>query len=245
MKIIDIRVEHLEYELNPPFAAAWDPTPRDRFAATLVYVDTDEGITGVGSGDTMDGFDAFRHLFLGEDPMAIARHVLTLETITYHAARYWPLEAALWDVIGKVCGQPVAQLFGGARDRIPAYASCGELKSPEARVESALALRAEGFKALKIRIDRSQAAEGMAAVRAVREAVGDSMEIMVDMNQAWRMAGDTEVATDLPAARRMAEALRELDVLWMEEPLPETQLDDLVELRRAGGCGAGCSRRYP
>jgi D-galactarolactone cycloisomerase len=235
VKITDIRITRLELPLDPPFAAAWDPVPRRTFPATLVHVETDEGIVGVGSGDTMDGFSAFRHLFIGEDPRAIARHVRTLETIAHHAGRYWPLEAALWDIIGQAYGQPVARLFGGALDRLPAYASCGMLLPPEARAEAALARREEGFRAIKIRIDRRRIDEGLAAVRATRAAVGDSMAIMVDMNQAWRMAGDIAAATDLPTARRTAEALRELDVLWMEEPLPEHRLRDLAALRAATG----------
>ena len=120
---------------------------------TIVRVETDEGVVGIGSGDTMDGFEAFEHLFVGQDPLAIARHVRVLETIDFHAGRYWPLEAALWDVIGQVAGLPVANLFGGATDGIPAYASCGTLLPAAARAESALRLREEGFRALKIRID--------------------------------------------------------------------------------------------
>ena len=108
---------------------------------------------GIGSGDTMDGFEAFEHLFIGQDPLAIARHVRALETIDFHAGRYWPLEAALWDLAGKVAGLPVATLFGGATDRIAAYASCGMLLPASARAESALRLREEGFRALKIRVD--------------------------------------------------------------------------------------------
>ena len=89
------------------------------FAVTLVRVETDEGVVGVGSGDTMDGFEAFEHLFVGQDPLAIARHVRALETIDFHAGRYWPLEAALWDIVGQVAGLPVATLFGGAVDGDP------------------------------------------------------------------------------------------------------------------------------
>ena len=74
----------------------------------------------------MDGFEAYEHLFVGQDPLAIARHVRALETIDFHAGRYWPLEAALWDIAGQVAGLPVATLFGGATDGIPAYASCGD-----------------------------------------------------------------------------------------------------------------------
>ena len=86
---------------------------------TIVRVETDEGVVGVGSGDTMDGFEAFEHLFVGQDPLAIARHVRALETIDFHAGRYWPLEVALWDIAGQVAGLPVATLFGGAVGRDP------------------------------------------------------------------------------------------------------------------------------
>ena len=116
----------------------------------------------------MDGFEAFEHLFIGQDPLAIARHVRVLETIDFHAGRYWPLEAALWDIAGQVAGLPVATLFGGATDGIPAYASCGMLLPPAARAESALRLREEGFRALKIRVDPRRLEEGLAAVAATR-----------------------------------------------------------------------------
>ena len=106
MKITDIQLHRLRIDLDPPFPAAWDPVPRRAFAATLVLVQTDEGVVGVGSGDTMDGFEPFGDLFLGLDPLSIARHVRTLETISFHASRFWPLEAALWDIMGQVCGQP-------------------------------------------------------------------------------------------------------------------------------------------
>src|SRR5512142_2724165 len=149
MRITAIRCQRLRLPLDPPFHAAWDPVPRRAFGATLVRVMTDEGVTGYGSGDTMDGFAAYAGLFLGQDPCQVARHVRTLETIGFHAGRYWPLEAALWDITGKVAGLPVATLFGGATDGLPAYASCGELKPAEERAESALALRDEGFRALK------------------------------------------------------------------------------------------------
>jgi D-galactarolactone cycloisomerase len=235
MRITDVRVRRLRAELEPPFRAAWDPVPRRSFGATLVFVDTDEGITGVGSGDTMDGFEPFIELFLGKSPLSIASHVRTLETISFHAGRYWPLEAALWDIIGQVCGQPVATLFGGARDRIAAYASCGEVKTPEERAEATLALRDEGFKALKIRILRDRIELGIETVRAVRAAVGDSMDILVDLNQAWSMAGDIRPSLDPMAARHVAERLRELDVFWLEEPVQAADISGLQMLRAESG----------
>jgi L-alanine-DL-glutamate epimerase-like enolase superfamily enzyme len=235
MKITNIVVRRLRTDLDPPFSAAWDPAPRRSFTATLVFVETDEGVVGVGSGDSMDGLEPYIELFLGQDPLRIARHVRTLETISFHSGRFWPLEAALWDIAGRVCGVPVATLFGGSLDRLPAYASCGELKSPEARAESALALRQEGFRALKIRIHPRALAAGVDSVRAVREAVGDSMDILVDLNQGWRMAGDHSPSLDITDVRPLAEQLRELDVLWLEEPLPATDLRGLVTLRASTG----------
>lgn len=80
MKITDIRLERTRLSLDPPFYAAWDPQPRRHFDATLVYVHTDDGVIGVGSGDTMEGFAGHEHLFLGKDPRAIAEHVRTIET---------------------------------------------------------------------------------------------------------------------------------------------------------------------
>ena len=92
MKIERVRLERRSIELEPPFLAAWDPEPRRSFEATLVLVETDEGLTGVGSGDTMDGFERYEHLFVGTDPGAIERHVAVIETLNFHAGRYWPLD---------------------------------------------------------------------------------------------------------------------------------------------------------
>lgn len=237
MKISGIRIEHFSTNLDPPFRAAWDPEPRRSFGATLVLVETDEDLAGVGAGDAMVGFSesGFERHFVGEDPLRIARHVRVIETLDFHAGRYWPLEAALWDLFGKVANLPVAKLFGGAAERIPAYASCGELKGPEERAESAVRLKEEGFRAMKIRIDPRCAQEGIAAVAAAREAVGDGMEIMVDLNQAWRMAGDSTPSVDPLTAAGIARRLRELDVFWLEEPLPLTDTRGLAKLSRKSG----------
>jgi L-alanine-DL-glutamate epimerase-like enolase superfamily enzyme len=231
VRITAIRLDRLVVPLDPPFPAAWDPVPRRSFAATVVRVETDEGVVGIGSGDTMDGFEAFEDVFLGTDPLAIARHVRALETIDFHAGRYWALEVALWDIVGQVAGLPVATLLGGAADGLPVYASCGMLLPPVARAESALRMREEGFRALKLRIDPRRLEEGLATLAATRDAVGDSMDIMVDLNQGWRMAGDTSRSLDPVTARGIAARLAEFGVLWVEEPLDGTDLRGLAALR--------------
>ena len=235
MRITAIRLRRIAHELDPPFAAAWDPVPRRRFEATIVLVETDEGLTGIGSGDTMDGFAAYEHLFVGRDPLDVEHHARVLETIAFHAGRYWPLEAALWDLLGKARGEPVATLLGGAADRLPLYASTGGIHSPEERAELALRLREEGFRALKIRVEPEGLEEGVASVAAVRDAIGDTMEIMVDLNQGWRMPGDVRGPLPYEAVRRFADELGAHGVRWLEEPLTGEDVAGLARLRRESG----------
>ena len=239
MRITAVRCQRLVLPLDPPFLAAWDPEPRRSFEATVVRVETDVGLVGIGSGDTMNGFDDFVQLFVGRDPLAIARHARTLETISFHAGRYWPLEAALWDLLGQACGEPVAALLGGALRAVPAYASWGSLRDRGARAEDAVALVEAGFGAVKIRIARERIDEGVAVVEAVRSAVGDRLEIIVDLNQWWRMAGDIERGLGPADARRAIERLRAHDVLWVEEPLPGEDRAGMRMLREQTGVRIG------
>lgn len=245
MKITAIRLQRLRQPLDPPFLAAWDPVPRRSFAATIVYVETDEGLVGVGSGDTMAGFEAFIDLFVGTDPLNIVEQVRRIESIGFHAGRFWPLEVALWDLLGKVADLPVARLFGGARSSLPAYASTGEVRDPRQRAESALAVREAGFRAMKLRIDPRDPAAGIAAVEAVRNAVGDSLQIMVDLNQAWRTAGDVRQPVEYTVIRRIVERLRDLDVLWVEEPLPYADPDGMRRLRVETGVQVAAGEMIP
>ena len=245
VKITAIRLIRMRLPLDPPFYAAWDPVPRRHFDATLVRVETDEGVTGYGSGDTMDGFEPFESLFTGRDPLSIADHVKTIESIGFHAGRYWPLEAALWDIAGQVTGQPVSVLFGGASRRLPAYASFGEARSPQARAQAAVAAKAAGFRAMKIRISRTEPASSLEAVRATRAAVGEDIAIMADLNQWWRMAGDFSPALDETQVRRIAAELAELGVSWLEEPLPGGDLDGMRALRGQIRVAGGEMARTP
>jgi len=95
--------------------------------------------------------------------------------------------------------------------------------------------REEGFRALKIRIQPQALAAGIQTVAAVRQAVGRTMDILVDLNQAWRMAGDISPALDRATVRQVAEELRRLDVLWLEEPLPLADQRGINDLRLATG----------
>ncbi len=240
-KIASITISHHRLPLDPPFHASWDPQPRTRFDATLVRVETDAGLVGWGSGDAMLGFAGHEDLFVGEDPMAIERHHRVLSHLAFHYGRCWPLDLALWDLIGKITGQPCWKLLGGATNRVRAYASSGVLREPAELADAAERFAGEGFAALKIRFRRGDWRGDIRALEAVRARLGDRLELMVDCNQGWRMPWDTSPAWTLKEALPVARELERLGVYWMEEPLDRADhagmraLRDAVDIRIAGG----------
>ena len=146
------------------------------------------------------------------------------------------LEIALWDVIGKAAGQPLYRLWGAAKDRVRAYASMIQLSTPEERVRMAVQLKSEGWKAIKLRAHYRTLKEDVSLVEAVRKAVGDDMEIMVDANQA-QSSGTWQpgVMWDFHRALETARELERLNCLWLEEPRLRYAFDELAELNRQVG----------
>lgn len=247
MKITSIEIKQYVLPLNPPFKAAWDPAPRKNFATTLVFVHTDTGLTGVGSGDLMFGFEGHEHLFIGKDPFEIERHNQILDNIDFHYGRCWPLDLALWDLMGKATGRPVSELVGGKQNKLLAYASTGEIVAPEVRAERAERFVEQGYKAMKIRFHHEDVRDDIKVVEAVRNAVNDKIEIMVDANQGWKMPWDTEPTWDFKKAYQVAKELEKLGVFWLEEPLPHDQFDELRRLREKSDiriAGGEMNRRW-
>ena len=230
--ITRIEISHHRMVLDPPFAASWDPRPRTHFPATIVRVHDDAGHVGVGSGDSMYGFADYEQLFLGQDPMDLDRHGVVLANIEFHAGRPWPLDVALWDLAGQITERPLWHLLGGGDRRVRAYASSAVHRPVEAMVALARRVRDLGFPALKVRFGRPQLADDLAVVRAIRDAVGDSLELMVDCNQGWRMPWDVRPPWDVDHATTVASALADESVYWVEEPLHRGDYDGMAELRR-------------
>src|SRR5699024_6948634 len=182
-------------------------------------------------GDPMYGIRDQLQLFIGTDPTDLRRHSEVLSNVEFHAGRPWPLEAALWDLTGKIIGQPVWQMAGGRNNRIRVYASSGVHRAPQAMAALARRIRDEGIPALKIRFGRATLADDFAVLAAVRAAVGDALELMVDCNQGWRMPWDTQPAWDYDKALDVARELERLDVYWMEEPLHRGDYAGMARLR--------------
>jgi L-alanine-DL-glutamate epimerase-like enolase superfamily enzyme len=232
-KIAAIAISHHRLPLAPAFNASWDSQPRVHFDATIVRVTTDSGLVGVGSGDRMLGFEGHEGLFVGCDPLALERHYRILSNIDFHYGRCWPLDLALWDLAGKILGQPCWKLLGGLANRVRAYASSGTLRDPQAQAEAAERYLAQGFAALKLRFHRGDWRDDVRALEAVRARVGDRLTLLVDCNQGWRLPWDTQDAWTFKDALAVARELERLDVYWMEEPLHRADYDGMRALRTA------------
>ena len=236
-----IQITHHRLTLDPPFPAAWDPTPRRGFPVAVVRVRDSSGAVGVGAGDPLRGLVDYEHLFLGSDPTDLDRHSAVLENVAFLDGRPWPFELALWDLAGKLQGLAVWRMLRGTNPRVDLYASFGTHRGPEETVENAVAVVERGFRAIKLRFGRVERRDDLAVLDAVRSAVGDEIAIMVDCNQGWRMPWDTSPPATFEEARRLAAELADRDVFWMEEPLHRgdhagmARLRSETDVRIAGG----------
>jgi len=232
MKITEVRVRQFEMPLAKPFHPTWEPFPHVASRTTMVEIHTDEGITGIGSGGVPLRWDVAGRFLVGQDPFDLETHVFNLRSMAFFTGRVWPVEIALWDIIGKASGQPVYKLLGGGSHKLRAYASTGECRSAEARVEAALQTVDAGFRALKLRFHSEDYRDDVKTLAAVRKGVGDKVDIMVDGNWGWRIPPDQQRHRwDLKTAIAAAKAMEEYGVYWLEEPLDAYDYNGLAELR--------------
>ncbi len=233
MKITDIRVRLFEMPMPRPFHPTWEPFPIVNARQHIVEIHTDEGITGIGSGGVPVRWDVAGRFLVGQDPFNLEQHVYNLRSMAFFTGRVWPVEIALWDIIGKATGQPIYRLLGGGSDKLRAHASTGECRPAAERVDAAQKTIAAGFRAIKIRFHSEDWRDDVKTLDAVRKAVGDKIDIMVDGNWGWRIPPDLQRHRwDLRTAIAAAKAMEEYGVYWLEEPLDAYDYDGLAELRR-------------
>ncbi len=209
---------------------------------TLVIVKTDDGLTGSGSCFTSGTLVAgavqlLWPLLRGESAVEPERVSETLRQSSFWQGRGGSVEhaisgidIALWDLMGKACGQPVSRLLGGNyRSTIKPYGSIlfDEPEPLRATLESVVD---RGFQAIKLGwrpFGRRDRRFDEMIVRTARETVGDGVELMVD-------AGGSEQfwPHGVNWARNTASMLADFGVVWFEEPLPPDDLDGYIELTR-------------
>jgi D-galactarolactone cycloisomerase len=210
---------------------------------TLIAVHTDAGITGYGSVFTNGALveaalRVLEPLYRGENAIEPERVSEKLHQNTFWMGRGGTLthaisgiDIALWDVLGKVVGQPVSRLLGGIyRNRVMPYCSI-LMEEPGLMRDEAARYRAKGFKALKIGWGpfgrRDDAKLDEAIVRAAREGLGDGAKLFVDAG-----ASDAYWPQNLKWALATARMLKDYNVGWFEEALKPDAIDEFVELRK-------------
>jgi L-alanine-DL-glutamate epimerase-like enolase superfamily enzyme len=240
MKIIDVRITGLS---GGTVEGGWanDLKPEDDLN-TLIEVQTDEGLTGIGSAMTSKALIAasvklLRPLLIGERADEPARVSEKLRQSFFWQGRGGAVEhaisgidIALWDLMGKICKQPVARLLGGSyRGRIKPYGSMlfDEPGPLRAKLQQATA---RGFKAIKLGwrpFGRRDRKTDELLIKTARDTVGPEVEIMVDAGgseQFWPHGYKWALET--------AKMLAAYDVAWFEEALPPDDLEGFIELRR-------------
>jgi L-alanine-DL-glutamate epimerase-like enolase superfamily enzyme len=154
------------------------------------------------------------------------------------------VEIALWDLLGKAVDQPLYKLWGGTRDRVFVYAALWGIGTPEDRADVAARIKAEGWRAIKLRSSFATLRDDVRLVEEVRKVTGDDFHILTDGNKA---PGDADAGGDNPTLwtfKRAFDTAREyqrMNVYWFEEPLPRYayellgELNRLIEMPMAGG----------
>jgi mandelate racemase len=135
------------------------------------------------------------------------------------------LDMAAWDAVAKAAGVPLAELLGGCAGEVPAYSSNGLWLGADAAAagrEARELVGEGGFEGLKLRLGRDRLEEDVAVIRAVREAVGKEVKLMVDFNQGLTL-GD---------ALHRCHALDDAGLYWFEEPITYNNLDGCAQLAR-------------
>ncbi|MGE6785532.1 mandelate racemase/muconate lactonizing enzyme family protein [Ensifer adhaerens] len=235
MKITAVRTHLLERRLAVPFESA--SARFDRRAHVLVEIECDDGTIGWGEclGPARPNaavVAAYTPWLIGQDP----RQTEKLWAILYNALRdqgqrglaitaLSGIDIALWDIKGKHYRASVSMLLGGRwRESVRAYATGSFKRDGVDRVsDNALEMaerRAQGFHACKIKIGFG-IDEDLQVIRAVREAIGDEMRLMIDGNHGYTV---TE-------AIRLGKAAADYDIDWFEEPVVPEQLSAYREVR--------------
>ncbi|GGD77863.1 mandelate racemase/muconate lactonizing enzyme family protein [Paenibacillus nasutitermitis] len=241
MRITNVIADLVKCPLPAPFYPTWGSGLQfDSVKMTIVQIETDEGITGIGAGpatgwENVVGINTFlKQQLLNKDPFMIERLRPAISNAKLRMGWPWMVEAALWDLVGKACGQPVHRLWGGFANEIPVYASTGELCSLEKRIQYVQNCVDQGIQAVKLRMHDPHPENDLETIREIRRIFGSRIKLMVDANQADHLPGASDIHSswDLPVALKVARALEKLDVVWLEEPLARHNYDGLAALAR-------------
>jgi len=244
MKIVDVQAYPVYAEAKTaisgylPYEEDLAKKVRKGYASCFVKVTTDEGEIGFGESLVRETPQAtaqiieklLKRVIVGKDPLDIEvlweEMFSTLKT-RGHLKGYFVealsgVDIALWDLKGKILKQPVYNLLGGKfQDKLKAYASSIVFGKPETMAKKAREWVDGGHDQIKVKVGMGVEQDGE-NLKAIREEIGNNVEIMVDANSAYNFS----------KALKLGRVLESLDISWFEEPVPPYDLEGYRQLKR-------------
>lgn len=239
MKITGVKTRIVDLPFKKPITTAIHDMRS--VGCVLLFIETDEGLVGQSYAFTLNAvrikafnemINGFNHHLIGKDPtlingigQAIWREInptgyqgLTISALS-------TIDTALWDLVGKIANLPLHRVFGACRESIKTYASGGLWlsQSIDELIAEANSFIDEGFRSMKVRVGSSSIERDIERVRALREAIGDEIELLADANQAFTAK----------QAIRLGRRLEEFNLGWLEEPVDVHDLQGHREVKQA------------
>ena len=236
MRIADMQCHVLEAPLSEPFGWSFNQTSVRQ--SCLVEVVAEDGTSGWGEcfGPAVLNaavVGAFRSCLVGQDAFATERHWQTIYNTFRDQGQKGlvvtalsGLDIALWDLKGRLWGQPIHRLMGGPlRQDVQAYATGTYRRGTDDPItyitEEVADYVRQGFSAVKLKIGFG-VEEDAKLIAAVRETIGPRIGLMLDANHGF----------DAIEAIALGRKVAHLDIGWFEEPVVPDDLDSYVEVRR-------------
>ncbi len=232
MRIKKVEVFAARLLLKEPFIISY--VHLDDMPTIFVRIETDKGIVGWGeavpdqnvTGETWEStYQIIKHelapLIINEDPFAIDRiHQKFNHKINGVPSAKAALDIAIYDLMGKITGQPVYQLIGGKAHEELQVPRVISIKDPQEMAEDARSFVAAGFRNIKMKVG-TNADTDIERIKAVRNAIGNTIQLRVDANQGWNRI----------EALKVIRETTDCHVDWYEQPVKAHDIRALKEIR--------------
>lgn len=236
MKISKLTVDPVTIRYKFEFTTAYG-TERETVHA-LIRIYNDDGTVGIGEAAPLTDFtgenyqtvqklvtNEFSKILIGLDPFDHSLIHSRLDKISGNAAAKASVDIALYDLMGKSLRVPVYRFLGGKlRAKIEVAEVIG-IDEPSRMADAALRLKKQGFRTIKMKVGSGKVAEDAERVAAVRDAIGDRVDLRVDANNSYSV----EKATQL------GRKIKRYELAYLEQPVPARNLAGLAKVRRKTG----------
>jgi L-alanine-DL-glutamate epimerase-like enolase superfamily enzyme len=239
MKVAEVHSTALSVPLERPLLIGNMSQLVYTFNPVVVQLKTEEGIDGFGiafaEGDKRVkslkmAIDELGEVIIGQDIFRWAEAWEKLFNATGHMGHRGygiyalsAIDSALWVVQAKALEMPLARLLGGYSEKVPAYASHKLFRNwtIDELQKDAEALVGQGFQCIKMNMGDKPLNVEIERIKAIREAVGEDIDIMIDVNWSWT----------IPQTIKMGHLLEPYNVKWLEDPLASDDAEDLCHIK--------------